>query len=1195
MADRFPLAVNYSSRKIEEFISGDNLDLTGNGISINGDIGVSGQYLKSTGSGLQWDSPGNVYLTQVQTLTNKTLQDCTFNAALNSISNIPNSSLTNSGIIVNGISIPLGGTVNTPDNNTTYSISAIDGASAAQKIFRLTAGGSGSGTDDIILAVGTPTSTPAGSNALSLFLSRTDDTVTISGHVVDNNTVTTLVAPGGTATSGAINFTASNAASVSMTGSTINIDATNTDTKTKIRVGSGGTYGPSDNSTGNFTFLQAGATTITQAANGTTGDPEITISSQDTITSIKGGGTGTFVSGQVTISGGTNVTVSQAANTITISSTDTNTITRLAANAGGTLAAGSFRFTSTGATTITTDTESEAGVTIFEISSANTDTTYSEGIGISLSGTSFALKNNNNLSDNKILKWDAGNGQLVNSSITDDGTTVTIGGNLTVTGTTTTINTTNLSVADNIIELRRGNSITGTDSGIQVNRTTNASGTVLTFNQLRWYEVGGYWETYDGSISRRLVTENETQTLTNKTLTSPILTNPALGIASATSINGLTITATTDSTLTVLNLKTVTFSNTMAFSATDGAAVNFGGGGGAGATVAYTSNTLAAFATTTSTQLRGVVSDSTGSGVLVFSTSPQFTSSVTTNSTTFNAFNTTATIVSTFGAATTLSIGAATGTTTINNSLVVGNDFTANNDSAELFTVNGIPNFENNDIIIRGGGSAPLKIGTGGSNVSTNTRMGYNCLENNTTGSQNTAIGYESLLTNLEGAANTTLGYRTLRANTTGFNNVAVGKDAGLLNQGGDNNVAIGTGALGSNVGGNNNVCIGHFAGYGLTGSGNVLIGAAGDEDSTNATYFPPSATGNNQLVIGSGTEAWIYGDGTYAVTIPNNFRVNGNTIVDGNLTVNGTTTTINSNTISIDDKNIELASVVNIVITANVVNNSTSITGITPTTGLIPGMTVTSLSGGISVPEGTYIVSLNNNTAVLSNPVSGSSGSATFEAAGPTDLGADGGGLILKGATNKTILYDHSRTDKYWVFSENLELATGKQFTIGNQLILSTTTLGATVVNSSLTSVGELGSLTVNGFVKIGGVVTEKALNNFDTSLAPASNTLTINVGASNTILGKPTTQSINTWAFTGVGLSSGQSKTITLILESNTAAIYGDACTVDGNTVSNGIRWSGGSPPVPTNNTDILTFVIVRDNAGVTRVFGQGNTDFS
>ena len=75
----------------------------------------------------------------------------------------------------------------------------------------------------------------------------------------------------------------------------------------------------------------------------------------------------------------------------------------------------------------------------------------------------------------------------------------------------------------------------------------------------------------------------------------------------------------------------------------------------------------------------------------------------------------------------------------------------------------------------------------------------------------------------------------------------------------------------------------------------------------------------------------------------------------------------------------------------------------------------------------------------------------------------------------------------------------------------------------------------------------------------------------------------------------TNGQSITVTLILEGNTAATYGDACTVDGDAVSNGIRWSGGSPPLSTTNTDILTFVIVKDNSGNTRVYGQGNTDFS
>lgn len=62
--------------------------------------------------------------------------------------------------------------------------------------------------------------------------------------------------------------------------------------------------------------------------------------------------------------------------------------------------------------------------------------------------------------------------------------------------------------------------------------------------------------------------------------TSPNLTTPTLGVASATSINKVTITApATSSTLTIANGKTLTDSNTLTFTGTDGSSVNFGAGG----------------------------------------------------------------------------------------------------------------------------------------------------------------------------------------------------------------------------------------------------------------------------------------------------------------------------------------------------------------------------------------------------------------------------------------------------------------------------------------------------------------------------------------------------------------------------------------------------------------------------------------
>ena len=106
MADRFPLIVNSVSQKIEELVSGDNLDLTGNNIVISGDTG-SGKYLTSNGSVVSWGVPGDVYLTASQTLTNKTLESCVLSGSNNTISNIPNTALVNSGITVNGSTIAL--------------------------------------------------------------------------------------------------------------------------------------------------------------------------------------------------------------------------------------------------------------------------------------------------------------------------------------------------------------------------------------------------------------------------------------------------------------------------------------------------------------------------------------------------------------------------------------------------------------------------------------------------------------------------------------------------------------------------------------------------------------------------------------------------------------------------------------------------------------------------------------------------------------------------------------------------------------------------------------------------------------------------------------------------------------------------------------------------------------------------------
>ena len=80
-----------------------------------------------------------------------------------------------------------------------------------------------------------------------------------------------------------------------------------------------------------------------------------------------------------------------------------------------------------------------------------------------------------------------------------------------------------------------------------------------------------------------------------------------------------------------------------------------------------------------------------------------------------------------------------------------------------------------------------------------------------------------------------------------------------------------------------------------------------------------------------------------------------------------------------------------------------------------------------------------------------------------PTDTTADGGGITLKGTTDKTLNWVDS-TDS-WTSSEHFELASTKTFRINANEVLNQTTLGSTVLASSLTSVGALdsGSITSN------------------------------------------------------------------------------------------------------------------------------------
>ena len=135
-------------------------------ISLNGDTGLTGQVLSRTTTGVGW-------------------------------SNVP---LT--------------------DNNTTYTLSTIDGANpSTDKVIRLSAGGSGTGYTDVVLVAGNNVS-----------LTRNAGRIIIDSSFTDTNTVTRLGVNGQNYTDGDINFIGTGAATITQSGRTFTINVNDDNT-----------------------------------------------------------------------------------------------------------------------------------------------------------------------------------------------------------------------------------------------------------------------------------------------------------------------------------------------------------------------------------------------------------------------------------------------------------------------------------------------------------------------------------------------------------------------------------------------------------------------------------------------------------------------------------------------------------------------------------------------------------------------------------------------------------------------------------------------------------------------------------------------------------------------------------------------------------------------------------------------------
>ena len=296
--------------------------------------------------------------------------------------------------------------------------------------------------------------------------------------------------------------------------------------------------------------------------------------------------------------------------------------------------------------------------------------------------------------------------------------------------------------------------------------------------------------------------------------------------------------------------------------------------------------------------------------------------------------------------------------------------------------------------------------------------------------------------------------------------------------------------------------------------------GTQGIETDTGLTYNPSTGALSTTTFIGNitgnvtgnvtgnctGTAATVTGAAQSAITSVGTLT---SLTVSGDLTVQGTTTTVSSTTLTVTDKNIELGKV-----------------------------------------------------------------------ASPSDTTADGGGLTLKGASDKTFNWVDA-TDA-WTSSEHLHLGDDKQVILG-------TNSDFKLYHANTGTKGIIANTT--GAINLAGLLTEKVT----ITAGKLSDNQNIDLSAGNVFLfttAETTTSTPNLRYNSSTALNdrvdTGETISVVII---NTAAAAGFSAqmTIDGNAITE--KWSGGAAPSAgsASGHDVYAYTIIKTGANAWTVLGS------
>ena len=311
--------------------------------------------------------------------------------------------------------------------------------------------------------------------------------------------------------------------------------------------------------------------------------------------------------------------------------------------------------------------------------------------------------------------------------------------------------------------------------------------------------------------------------------------------------------------------------------------------------------------------------------------------------------------------------------------------------------------------------------------------------------------------------------------------------------------------------------------------------------DSTLQTLFAQATTLNSLIVATTtsvGTDLTVGGtavvDGD--LRTKSNAQVDGNAAVTGNTALTGTLDVTAKTTLGELDaqsSTLDSLSVTNNAVVTGDVSASRFITGPEGQSIIVEGTRITGPStitldpAGIGDETGTvYILGdlqvRGTQTIIDSTAVSVADLNIIVAKGAANDAAANGAGLTVESgadaANHKTFQYEAAPEKQNFASSENLNLASGKVYKIDNVEVLSATTLGGTVVNSSLTSVGTLVDLSVSGATALGstldvtGASTLAGLSAGDTDLQKLDVTDDVTVGATLDVTGATTLSTLAT-----------------------------------------------------------------------------------